>query len=66
MLICEISKNQKEKIRVSIEEFRGATFADVRVFWQDEQGSWKPSRKGISLGGNCINEVIEALQKASA
>ena len=64
MLICDIEKNMKERIRVSIEAYRGSRFVDCRVYWQDEQGEWRPSKKGIALNGDCINEVIEALQKA--
>ena len=64
-VIAELEKNQKEKIRVSIEEYRGTKFIDCRVYWEDEQGQWKPSKKGIALNSECINEVIEALQKAS-
>lgn len=64
-LIAELEKNQKEKIRVSIEEYRGTRFVDCRVYWEDDQGNWKPSKKGIALNGDCIESVIEALQKAS-
>lgn len=64
-IIGEIDKNQKEKIRVSIEEYRGSRFIDCRVYWQDETGEWKPSRKGISLSQDTIDEVTEALRKAS-
>ena len=63
-LIAELEKNQKEKIRISIEEYRGARFVDCRVYWEDDQGEWKPSKKGIALNDECINEVINALQKA--
>jgi hypothetical protein len=65
MLIAEMEKNPKEKIRVSIEKYRGSTFVDLRVYWQDEAGEWRPSKKGIALNDECIDPVIEALQKAS-
>jgi hypothetical protein len=65
MLIAEVQKNMKEHIRVSVEEYRGSTFIDLRVYWQDEQGEWRPSKKGIALNGGGINEVIMALQSAA-
>ena len=65
MLITEIQKNVKERIRVSIEEYRGTRFIDCRVYFEDEDGEWKPTKKGIALNGDCIDEVIEAMQKAS-
>ena len=60
MIISEIQKNTKEVVRISVEDYKGHKFVDCRVYWQDEAGDWKPSKKGIAL-----NEVIEGLQKAS-
>jgi hypothetical protein len=65
MKIAEIEKNQKEKIFISIEEYRGSTFVDLRVYWENEKGEWKPSKKGIALSDETIDPVIKALQKAS-
>ena len=65
MLICEIDKNMKEKIRVSVEEFRSHRFIDCRVYFEDDTGTWIPTKKGIALNGECINHVVAALQKAA-
>jgi predicted SpoU family rRNA methylase len=65
MLIAEIEKNAKEKIRVSIEEYKGHKFVDCRVYWKDKDENWKPSRKGIALNDETLDEVIKALKKAS-
>ena len=64
MLITEIEKNQKERIRVTIEEYRGARFIDCRVYFEAENGEWRPTKKGIALNKDCIVEIIEALKKA--
>jgi hypothetical protein len=65
MFIKEIEKNQKEKIRVSIEEFKGHRFCDVRVYFEDESGDWNPSKKGLTIAPHLIDDVIEALKVAS-
>jgi hypothetical protein len=65
MLISEIEKNTKERIRVSIEEYRGTTFVDLRVYFEDGAGEWRPTKKGIALNDESIDPVIKALQKAS-
>jgi phage terminase small subunit len=65
MTINEIEKNTKERIRVSIEEFRGHTFIDCRVYFVDDTGTWRPTKKGIALNSECIEDVIKALQQAS-
>jgi hypothetical protein len=65
MQIAEIEKNAKEKIRVSIEEYKGHRFVDCRVYFQNEAGDWRPTKKGIALNDECIDPVISAPQKAS-
>lgn len=64
MIISDIEKNQKECIRVSLEEYKGHRFIDCRIFWKDNAGDWKPSKKGISLNDETVKEVITALSKA--
>ena len=34
------------------------------MYWQDGEGEWRPSKKGIALNEDTIDEVIEALKKA--
>jgi len=65
MLIAEIQKNLKERMRVSIEEYYGHKFIDLRVYFEVENAQWKPTKKGIALNNESIDAVIEALQKAS-
>ncbi len=63
-LIGEVEKNQKEQIKVSVENYRNHEFVDCRVYW-DDNGTWRPSKKGISLNDETLDEVIELLKKAS-
>lgn len=49
---------------VSLEEYRGHRLCDCRVYWNDN-GTWRPSKKGIALNGENIDEVIELLKRAS-
>ncbi len=64
VLIKELEKGAKERIRVTVDEFKGRKYVDCRVYWQDSDGEWKPSKKGIALTQETIDEVIEALMKA--
>ncbi len=65
MLIKEIEKNTKERIKVTLDEYRGYKFCSVRVYFEDDNGQWLPTKKGITLNGDTIDPVIEALQSAS-
>lgn len=63
MLIADIEKNTREHVRVTIVEYHGHKFIDCRVYYRDEAGDWQPTRKGIALNSDSINDVIAALQK---
>lgn len=64
MLIAEVPKNMNESIRVSINEYKGHKFVDCRVFYEDNNGTWRPTKKGIALNNGAIEDIIKALQKA--
>ena len=48
-LIAQFEKNATEVVRVSLREFRGRKLVDVRVYYTDDEGEYRPTRKGISL-----------------
>ena len=64
MLIAEIEKNSTERIRVTVTEYKGHKFIDCRVYYEDNQGEWRPTKKGISLNLETIDGVAEAIKKA--
>lgn len=64
MIIKEIEKNSKEKIRISIDEFRGHKFCSVRVYFEDDKSEWWPTKKGIAIAPHLLDGVIAALQAA--
>ena len=63
MLIGEIQKNATEKLKVLISEFKGFTFLDIRIYYEDDQGEYKPTRKGITLKKEDIEPLIKLLQE---
>lgn len=64
MLLGEIRKNTTEKIRVSKQLYKGYEFIDVRVYYEDDTGEWRPTKKGIAIAPDKINELISLLKKA--
>jgi hypothetical protein len=64
MIIAEIEKNAIERIQITINEYKGHKFVDCRVYYEDDQGEWKPTKKGIALNSEIIDEVVSALKKA--
>jgi hypothetical protein len=62
--IAQIWKNKTECIKVSIDEYKGTTFINCRVYYKNAQGQWLPTAKEIAINNDSINKVIDALMEA--
>ena len=59
-MIATIEKNADEEIRVSLREYKGHPFIDIRVYWKPPDGEPGPTKKGVTLNP----ELFPALKKA--
>ena len=65
-IIGEIQKNQKEKIIISTNEFKGHKYVDLRVHYEDEtSGEYKPTKKGIAVNPKILPQVVEMMITAA-
>ena len=56
-----IEKNSRESFVVSETEYKGNKYVDVRVFYKDTDGTLKPTRKGVSIRRDQLDELVSAL-----
>jgi len=65
-LIHEFRKNPLEKVIVELTNYRGTDFVNIWVYYNaSEDGEdWRPSRKGISLSIEHIDELKKGIVKA--
>jgi transcriptional coactivator p15 (PC4) len=63
-LVAKIAKNPTEEVRVSLTSYRGHELVDIRVFFQDDQGEWRPTKRGVSLAVDSVAELRDAIVKA--
>ena len=65
--IAEFQKNSTEKIRARVGEYNKRKFADLRIFYNDEDsGEWKPTRKGIAFSPELwpeFRQMVDALEE---
>ena len=61
MLIGEVEKNSQERMRVSIAEFKGHKFIDLRVYYRDTEGMWKLTSKGVAMTAGSIDQIVSLL-----
>jgi hypothetical protein len=61
-IIAQFEKNSKEEVRVSIDEFKGRTLINIRVYYKDND-KWLPGRQGIALSIDRYRDLADALVK---
>ena len=65
MVIGEIQKGT-DKIMVTVKEFKGKTYVDIRTFFENDQGEMVPTKKGVSLTPENLDDMLGLLQAAKS
>lgn len=60
---AEIEKGE-DLVKVSLTEFKGRQYVEIRTYYMADDGEWKPTRKGITLPPDLMKKVNSALSKA--
>jgi hypothetical protein len=63
MEVGEIPKG-KDKIIVALKEFKGKEYIDIRTYFENDGGDWIPTKKGITLAPDSLDEMIDILKTA--
>ena len=58
-----IPRNSLERIHLAIREYNGRLFVDARIHYRNEDGEWKPTKKGITVSPEIWPEFIAAVQQ---
>ena len=48
-ILHEFKRNAEETMRVSLSTFKGRTYVDIRLFYEDAQGELAPTKKGVTI-----------------
>ena len=60
-LIEQFEKNATEVVRVSLTEYRGRKLVDVRVYYSDAEGQYRPTKKGVALSVDVYPDFKRAM-----
>ena len=63
MVIGEIQKGT-DKIIVTVKEFKGKTYVDIRTYFENDQGEMMPTKKGVSLTPENLDDILGLLKEA--
>ena len=61
--VKDIEKGQ-DLLRVELSEFKGNQYVGARIYYMDDKGNWKPTRKGLTLTPNVMVQVRDAINTA--
>ena len=64
VLVSSIDKSLGNRIHVRISRFKDRDYLDIRNYYEDDAGEWKPTRKGISVPVEFYDDVMKALVAA--
>ncbi|AGT08119.1 transcriptional coactivator p15/PC4 family protein [Paracoccus aminophilus] len=64
MQLAIIPKNQREEIRLSLDDYKGMQLVNLRIWFKADDGEFRPSQKGIAFKAELLPAVLEGLQAA--
>lgn len=59
-----VAIDDKTQLNIGEQTFKGKTYFDIRKFWMDKAGDWKPG-KGVTFPVDMLPTVISALEEES-
>jgi len=63
-LLAQFDKNSTEIVRISRTTYREHELVDLRCFYQDDQGAYQPTKKGLTLKPEVFAELVACSVKA--
>jgi hypothetical protein len=64
-VITTVAKNPLEEIRISRRTYKTFEFIDIRLFYQDDDGTWRPTKHGITVGLDQWDEFKAAIAQVT-
>ena len=64
-LLATIPRSATEQMQISINEFKGKSYLDMRIFYTTDEGAtWLPTKKGVTCSPENIGLLKDAVEAA--
>jgi hypothetical protein len=63
-ILHEFKRNSEETLRVSLSTFKGRTYVDIRMFYEDANGELAPTKKGVTITPELWDEFRNGVARA--
>jgi hypothetical protein len=64
MVIGDIERSETEVLRISAEEYKGRKYVDIRIYFANDDGEWKPTKKGVTIQPDKVEAFLDLIKKA--
>ncbi len=64
LVIMRVRRSARVSVQIKLTVFKGQPILEVRNYWREKDGSWRATRKGLSLGVKHIPALADALAQA--
>lgn len=64
IIIAEWPRNSRQIVRVALDPYNNRETIDVRSWWQDGEGDWRPGRGGLTLAVKHLRALADGLADA--
>ena len=61
-VVSRFPRSDGDELLIGAQRFRGRDYAVARVYYRDDKGMLKPTRKGINVDEELLPEIIKGLQ----
>lgn len=64
-IIATIPRSSTEQMQIAINEYKGKSYLDMRIFYTTDDGaSWLPTKKGVTCSPENIEILKDAIEEA--
>ncbi len=61
-IIHSFPKNAIEEVRAYVSEYKKRDYINLRVFYRADDGSLRPTQKGLTLSVDLIDDLVVAVE----
>ena len=64
-ILATIDRTDTEQLQISISEYRGKSYFNLRIFYTTDEGAtWLPTKKGVTFAPDQLDILADAIEEA--
>ena len=64
-ILATIERTDTEQLQISISEYRGKSYFNLRIFYTTDEGAtWLPTKKGVTFSPEQLDILSDAIEEA--